>query len=53
MFFKVCSFDIEVLTVESRMPSPDKDPILLVSCHFNYDYLAEDINTRIIVLLLH
>lgn len=53
MFLKVCSFDIEVLTTENRMPFPDKDCVLLVSCHFNYDYEAEGVMTRNVVLLLH
>lgn len=53
MFLKVCSFDIEVLTTENRMPTPDKDCILLVSCHFNYDYESEGVKVGNVVLLLH
>lgn len=53
IFLKCVSVDIEVLTVESRMPTPDKNPILLVSCSFNYDYQEEDIKVRNVILLLH
>ncbi len=53
MFLKILSFDIEVSTVENRMPSPDKDRVLLISNHFNYDIIIDNFKTRNIMLLLH
>lgn len=52
MFLKVISWDLEVLPLRNRMPIPDKCPILLISTHFNFDYVVGDNKVRNIVLVL-
>lgn len=52
MFLKIISWDIEVLPLRNQMPTPDKCPILLISCHFNFDFIVEDKKVRNIVLVL-
>lgn len=52
MFLKLISWDIEVLPLRNQMPTPDKCPILLCSCHFNFDFIVDDKKVRNIVLVL-
>jgi len=57
MFFKACSFDLEVVPLNiNQMPTPDTCPIILASCHFNYNYKViidnKEYETRNIVLIL-
>lgn len=52
MFLKIISFDLEVLPLRNQMPTPDKCPILLISNHFNFDYVVGDKKVRNIVLIL-
>ena len=52
MFLKICSFDLEILPLGEQMPSADRCPILLASCHFNYDYIIGNNKTRNIVFIL-
>lgn len=52
MFLKIMSYDLEVLPIGGRMPTPDICPILLISTHFNYDIIVEGRKIRNIVMAL-
>lgn len=52
MFFKIISFDMEVLPLNKQMPKSETCPILLISCQFNSEYEIETVRTRKVVLIL-
>ncbi len=53
MKLRICSFDIEVVPLNiAQMPTPETCPIVLISNHFNYDYIINDSKTRNVVLIL-
>ncbi len=52
MFLKVLSYDLEILPLGEQMPTPEKCPILLCSCHFNYDHIFNGTKTLNIVYIL-
>jgi len=52
MFLRILSFDLEVLPISGRFPTPDICPIILASMHFNYDVIVDDKKIRNIILVL-
>ena len=53
MKLNILSFDSEMLTEQNRMPSPDKDPIIMMTFAANYGLINKDgIEKNKVVLLL-